>query len=369
MSPLRFGAFLPNFHRVGENPTYALDRDLDYTARLEAMGFDEVFYGEHHSGGEEIIASPELMIAAAAARTSRIRLGTGVCSLPYHHPLILADRILQLHHMTRGRLIFGVGPGALPSDALMIGVDPADQRRMMGEALDVIMRLFRGERVTQRTDWFTVQDGRLQWSPHGELEMCVATAISPNGARVAGKYGLGLLQLATRLDKLSSQWATALEAAEAAGHTLDRAKWRITGYVHIAETRERAKADVRHGLFEWLKHHQVVAPVAMVSEDRIEHAVDDLIAKGAAVIGTPDDLVARIEALQSASGGFGAFLMTDHNWTTYERKLASADLVARHVIPRVQGANLAREASYANLLARKDEFRAMAGEAISAAGR
>jgi len=368
MSRLRFGAFLPNFHRVGESPTYALEQDLDYTAKLEAMGFDEVFYGEHHSGGEEIIASPELMIAAAAARTHRIRLGTGVCSLPYHHPLILAERILQLHHMTRGRLIFGVGPGALPSDALMIGVDPADQRRMMGEALDVIMRLFRGERVTRQTDWFTVRDGRLQWSPHGELDICVATAISPNGARVAGKYGLGLLQFATQLDRLSNQWTAACEAAKASGHTMDRAAWRITAYVHIAESRERAKADVRHGLFEWLRHHQAVAPVRMVEADRVEHAVEDIIAKGAAVIGDPDDLVARIEALQSASGGFGAVLMTDHNWTTYERKLASADLVARYVVPRIHRANIGREASYASLLNRKDEFRAMAGEAIRAAG-
>ena len=67
-----------------------------------------------------------MFIAAAAERTRNIRLGTGVSSLPYHHPFMLADRINQLDHMTRGRVMFGVGPGALPSDAYMMGIDPAN---------------------------------------------------------------------------------------------------------------------------------------------------------------------------------------------------------------------------------------------------
>ena len=94
-----------------------LHRDLELVEWLDQLGYDEAWIGEHHSAGFEIIASPELFIAAAAERTKHIRLGTGVISLPYHNPLMVADRIMQLDHKTRGRVMFGVGPGLLPSDA------------------------------------------------------------------------------------------------------------------------------------------------------------------------------------------------------------------------------------------------------------
>ena len=83
---LRFGAFLAPHHPVGENPMLQFRRDLDLVVQLENLGFDEFWCGEHHSSGWEMIASPEMFLAAAGERTSRIKLGTGVISLPYHHP-------------------------------------------------------------------------------------------------------------------------------------------------------------------------------------------------------------------------------------------------------------------------------------------
>src|SRR5215813_15052674 len=134
--PLRFGLFHAPFHSKRLDPTYALERDLLLTEHLDRLGFEEIWYGEHHSGGMEIIAAPELMIAAAAQRTKHIRLGTGVKSLPYHHPFIVAETMAQLDHMTRGRVMFGAGPGALPSDSKMFGLAPVDLRPRMDEALD-----------------------------------------------------------------------------------------------------------------------------------------------------------------------------------------------------------------------------------------
>ena len=157
--PLRFGIFLPPMHLVGTNPTLNLQRDLELIEHLDRLGFDEAWIGEHHSAGAETIASPEVMIAAAAERTRHIKLGTGVSSLPYHHPLVLADRIVMLDHLTRGRMMFGVGPGQLTTDARMLGIDTNEQRRMMEESFDVMMALFKGETVTSHTDWFTC-DGR-----------------------------------------------------------------------------------------------------------------------------------------------------------------------------------------------------------------
>lgn len=127
--PSRFGVFLAPYHDPAGNPTLQLRRDLDLAELLDRTGYDEIWFGEHHSGAYETIASPELMIAAAAERTRRIRLGTGVNSLSYHHPYVLADRIMQLDHLTQGRVMFGMGPGQLPSDAFMMGIDPLRRAR------------------------------------------------------------------------------------------------------------------------------------------------------------------------------------------------------------------------------------------------
>jgi len=147
---MRFGIFLAPFHPVGQNPTLALERDLELVVRLDELGYDEAWIGEHHSAGFEIIASPEVFIAVLAERTRHIRLGTGVSSLPYHHPLILTDRMVLLDHLTRGRMMMGVGPGALPSDAFMMGIDPMAQRQMMEEALEAILALLDGSSLVTR---------------------------------------------------------------------------------------------------------------------------------------------------------------------------------------------------------------------------
>ena len=166
---MRFGIFLAPFHKPDENPTLALERDLEIIESLDRLGYDEAWIGEHHSAGTEIIASPEVFIATAAERTRHIRLGTGVSSLPYHHPFMLADRMVLLDHLTRGRIMLGVGPGALPSDAFMMGIDPVDQRRRMEESLEVMLQLFAGETVTAETDWFTMKDARL----HSESQRAI----------------------------------------------------------------------------------------------------------------------------------------------------------------------------------------------------
>src|SRR5579862_6030935 len=161
MSYLRSGIFLAPFHALGENPTLALERDMELLQHLDKLNYHEAWIGEHHSGGFEIIGSPEVFIAAAAERTKRIRLGTGVSSLPYHNPFMLADRMVQLDHQTMGRAMFGVGPGQLPSDAYIMGIDPARSRSMMAESLDAIIRLLRGEVVNATTDWFELRDARI----------------------------------------------------------------------------------------------------------------------------------------------------------------------------------------------------------------
>jgi len=343
--PLSFGIFLAPFHPVGQNPTLALERDLELIVRLDQLGFDEAWIGEHHSAGYEIIASPEVVIAVLSQRTRNIRLGTGVSSLPYHHPLMLADRMVLLDHLTRGRVMFGVGPGALPSDAFMMGIDPAVQRDRMEESLEAILALLDGsELVTREAGWFTLRDARLQLRPytHPRFEVAVAAQVSPAGPRAAGRFGLSLLSIgattAGGFDILGSHWVTMEERAAEFGTTVDRSRWRLVGPMHIAETEEQARRDVAFGLAQWVDYFERVAalPLAPATLDP-DKLVDALMETGFAVVGTPEMAVAQITRLIDQSGGFGTFLLMAHEWADREATLHSYELFAREVIPHFQG--------------------------------
>ncbi len=275
---LKFGIFLAPFHPVGQNPTLALERDMQLIEHLDQLGFDEAWFGEHHSAGYEIIASPEVFIAAVAQRTRHIRLGTGVSSLPYHHPFMLADRLVLLDHLTRGRLMIGVGPGALPSDAFMMGIEVAKQRDMMEEALEAILLLLAGdEPVDYETDWFKLVGARLQMRPYQRPfpEVAVAAQISPAGPRAAGRFGCSLLSIgatsAGGFDALGLHWDVMEERSAEFGTTVDRSKWRLVGPVHLADTKEQAIADVEFGLAEWVDYFQRVAALPL-APDTTDHS-------------------------------------------------------------------------------------------------
>src|SRR5580692_2483802 len=368
---LRFGAFIAPFHPIDENPTLAIERDLELVELLDQLGYDEAWIGEHHSAAYELIASPEVFIAAAAQRTKHIKLGTGVSSLPYHHPFMLADRINQLDHMTRGRVMFGVGPGALSSDAYMMGIPIAKQRDMMDEALEVIVRLLRGEEVSHESDWFSLNKARLQMSPYSRpsIEIAVASQVSPTGARAAGKHGVGLLSIGATSDggfnALASNWAIAEELAKDNGHTMDRTAWRLVGPMHIAETREQAMADVHFGLEKWIYYFREIGNLPMVPESA-DDPVAEFLKLPMAVVGTPDDAAAKIQALVDQSGGFGAFLFMAHNWANWAATKQSYELFARYVAPKFQSLNVGREASMAWVKENKLDFTGQARMAVGA---
>ncbi len=345
-SRLRFGIFMAPFHPVAENPTLSLDRDRELIEWLDELGFDEAWIGEHHSAGYEIIPSPELFIANVAATTRSIRLGTGVVSLPYHNPLMVADRMSLLDHLTRGRAMFGVGPGLLPSDAMMLGIDPRRQRDMMVESLEVILALLRGEIVSKKTDWFELRDARLQLAPYSRphIEVAVAASVSPSGPRTAGRLGLSILSPAATseggFNALAYHWGMVEETAREHGTSTDRSRWRIAGPVHIAETKEQARKDVLFGLPGWLYYFQKVVALPGVPESGTpEECLDAMINAGFVVVGTPDDLIKQLDRLEEQSGGFGAFLVTAHEWANRDATRRSYELIARHVAPRFQDSN------------------------------
>jgi limonene 1,2-monooxygenase len=344
---LRFGIFLAPFHAPGTNPTLALQRDLDLVRHLDHLGYDEAWIGEHHSAGSEIIASPEIFIGVASERTKSLKLGTGVVSLSYHNPLWVAERIVLLDHLTRGRIMLGVGPGALPTDGAMIGLVPAQTRDLLEQSLDVIMKLLTTEEpVTFKNDRWDLREARLHLRPYSDplFDIAVAAVASPAGPRLAGKYGVGLLSIgatmAAGFDALALHWGVMEERAATFGTKVDRGKWRLVGLVHCAETREQAYRDVEYGIEQWFRYFQSVAafPQMAVPGNDVREMIAFVNESGFGAIGTPDMCAEQIDRLwKQSNGGFGAYLMLAHNWANPEATFRSYDLIARSVMPQFQG--------------------------------
>ena len=369
---LRFGIFLAPFHALNENPTNALDRDFELIEHLDRLGYAEAWIGEHHSGGFEIIASPEVFMAAAFERTKNIKIGTGVVSLPYHHPFMAVDRMIQLDHQSKGRAMFGVGPGALVGDAFRMGIDPSTQRDRMNEALDVILPLLRGEIVSKKTDWFEVREAQIQLpcytQPH--IEMAVACARSPSGALAAGKHGLGMLSIGGTSDDAlthhANNWKICEETAIANKKHVDRKNWRVVTLAHIADTREQALENVKFGIEQFARYFREIATFPIVP-DNIHNAAEYLMENNMACIGTPDDAIKYIEKLQIGTGGFGAYMELAHNWADWQATKRHYELMSRYVAPHFQGLNSLRQASYNYSFENRDVFVGKAAAAVQQA--
>ncbi|MDR3659252.1 MAG: LLM class flavin-dependent oxidoreductase [Mycobacterium sp.] len=376
--PLNFGVFITPFHPVGQSVTTALQYDLERTVRLDQLGYDEVWFGEHHSGGYELIACPEVFIATAAERTKNIRFGTGVVSLPYHHPLMVADRWVLLDHLTRGRVMFGTGPGALPSDAYMMGIDPVDQRPMMQQSLEAILALFRAgaeERITRETDWFTLRDAALHIRPYTwpYPEISTAAMVSPSGPRLAGQLGTSLLSLSMSVPggyaALESTWDIVCDqAAKSERPEPDRQGWRVLGIVHLADSREQAIEDCTYGLQDFSNYFGAAGFVPLGSETgqaaTPRQFVEDYAAKGNCCIGTPADAIGYIQDMLDRSGGFGTFLMLGHDWAPPAATMHSYELFAREVIPHFKGQLTAARASHDWAKGMRDHLFGRVGEAV-----
>ena len=343
---MKFGIFMAPFHLLGDNPTLALERDLETIQWLDYLGYDEAWIGEHHSAGWETIASPEVFIGVAAERTKHIKLGTGVISLPYHHPLMVANRMVLLDHLTKGRVMLGVGPGALVSDAYALGIDPPTQRPRMDESIGIIKRLLTEEKpITYESDWFKLNEALLHLKPYTKphFPMAVAAAQSPSGMVAAGKHGLGVLSVSVVrggaiTSNLGDFWKIAEDTAEEHGNTMDRKEWRLVVGVHLAESKKEAlnQAREKSAAFQYDYFHKTLGTEFEYDGPR-DGVVDYMVDSGAWCVGTPDDLIAKIHELDEITGGFGGFLIQANEWGTREQVKHSYELLARYVMPHFQG--------------------------------
>ena len=346
MPRLNFGAFLAPHHPIGEHPMLQFRRDLDLVEHLDKLGYEEFWCGEHHSSGWEMIASPEMFLAAAGERTKRIKLGDRR-GLPALSPSVqrgAADGAARPHDRRPGDLRLRAGrPGVGRAYAR---IDPMLLRDRQDEAIGVIRRLFRGERVTYKSDWFKLQDAALQLLPlQEEMPCAVASQISPSGMTLAGKHGIGIISIGSLseegLNALPTQWGFAEPRRPS---TANRRPQELAGAAELAhrrDPREGARRGSRRPAAapQRVHHRAPCSGPARKPFTTPDEAVDKtaFVPGAVATIGTPDDLVERIKSVLDISGGFGTVVGFVHDWANPENTMRSWDMVARYVVPEING--------------------------------
>ncbi len=345
---MKFSFFMMPVHHPSEHPTLAFERDIALIEYTDALDFDEFFIGEHHSGGWETMPAPEMALAKASARAHRIRLGTSVVSLPYHHPFHVAERIAFLDHLTRGRAILGIGPSNLVTDKRLFRVPPDRAHDMMAESVDIIVRLLESDDpIDYEGRFWNFRDMRLQLRSYQQprMPLAIATSGSRPSLELAGRYGMILMSMAGKNPGKNpthaEQWPIVEKIAKEHGARTSRDNWRIATSVYLAETREEAWADVEEGIMRETEYFWKIG-VRPQYEAYPGQPWSEVTARSAAdrrgwIIGTPEDAIAAIERMQEETGGFGGLMLTTHEWTSQEKIRRSLDLFARYVIPHFRG--------------------------------
>ncbi|MGE0629516.1 MAG: LLM class flavin-dependent oxidoreductase [Hyphomicrobiaceae bacterium] len=347
---MKFSFFMMPCHHPRENPALAFQRDIELIQFADYLGFDEFMIGEHHSGGWETMPAPEMALAMAAAKAQRIRLGTSVFSAPFHHPFHLAERMCFLDHLTRGRAILGVGPCSLVTDKILFNMDESVLYPMLHESIDVIVRLLESpEPISHRGRFWQFSDMRLQLRSFQQprLPLALPSAGTRENLELIGRHGMIWMCPAGKNRGSSNQqlerWQIVEAAAHKAGRTADRGNWRMTTYMYLADTVDRAWDDIRTGMMREVEYFSSIGLRGLFQEHPDQpfeqFTPESVVDRRDWVIGTPDDAIRWIERKQEETGGFGGVMLTAHEWTDFERIRRSTEMFARYVMPRFQGHN------------------------------
>ena len=341
---MKFSFFMMPTHHPSENPTLAFHRDIDLIPYVESLGYDSFHIGEHHSGGWETMPSPEMALSMAAAKTSRIRLGTSVINLPFHHPYQVAERIAFLDHLSYGRAILGIGPSSLVTDKKLFNIDSDAARRMMGESADIIVRLLEADDpISHNGEFWQFNDLRLQLKSYQQprLPLALPTTGGAESLDMAARHDMELWTpcgLNRPGDGVFTEfWKNFEGACERHGRTADRDRWHLVSNFYLADTREEAWADVSEGIMRETGYFTSIGftPLyeAYKGQPISEFTPQSVVERRDWVVGTPEDAIAWIEKKIADNGMFGGVMLTTHEWAGSEKLKRSLELFARYVIP------------------------------------
>jgi alkanesulfonate monooxygenase SsuD/methylene tetrahydromethanopterin reductase-like flavin-dependent oxidoreductase (luciferase family) len=354
----RLGMFLMPVHNPAKPLAQCIDEDLELVVKCEELGFDEFWVGEHHSSSLENIVMPEIFIAKALALTRRIRLGPAPVCLQYHHPVHVANRLAFLDHLSHGRLNVCFGPGAIPTDMEVYGLDPKDSAARVAEAIDIVLRLWAGGPPYEIEGRFW----KVRLKDHLDPEMGLGALHKPlqrphppiavpsisrtsAGIRKAAERGFSLFSHhMISAEVLCEQWTCYREGAAAAGRQATAADWRVGRNVFVADTTAEARRLARGNSLGWCIQYileltrrgpgvgmwkrNAVQPDA---ECNLDYFLDEVL-----VVGDPAEVNRRLLGLRERVGDFGTLVLVAHDWDDKDRWLRSLELFAREVVPALR---------------------------------
>jgi 3,6-diketocamphane 1,6-monooxygenase len=327
----------------------------------DEAGFTEYLVGEHRTLHWESIPNPELVLAAAAEQTERVVLGTGVHLLPYHHPAVLAVQTAWLSHVLEGRYLLGVGAGAYPSDAALIGLpDISQNHAMMEESLEIMEMVWKDEPFKFEGKFWTagypepevgvVGGAHEEWrslAPYGGKMNMALVGLSQRSPSIkrAGELGFIPMTVYVGTPWVREHWDAYEEGAAAGGHPAERSAHHILRDVFVAETDAEAKrlsmegpigrswreyflpTYRRFGLLEGIRHDP------SVDVDDIDLAY---IAEHQWIIGSPETVTEKLQEFQEATGGFGTLMIYSYDYADEpEPWVESMNRLAKEVAPQV----------------------------------
>ena len=355
--PIKLGMFIMPVHDPGKPLAQCYDEDLELVCLCEDLGFSEFWVGEHHSSTYENIVMPEIFIAKALGMTESIRLGPAPVCLQYHHPAHVASRLAFLDHLSQGRLNLCFGPGAIPTDMEIYGVDPKDSGRRVSEAIEAILQIW----TSGPPYAFEGEFWNFQLSEHVDPEMGLGTLHKPlqkpyppimvpcitrdskGVMKAAAKGFFPISHHMVSTEVLDNHWSTYSEGAAAAGRQISKRDWRISRNVYVAQTtsqaRDIASSNSLGQCIEYILELTRRGPGVEIwkrdpsmtdAECNLDYFMDEVV-----VAGDPEEVTRQLIALRDQLGDFGTLVLVAHDWDDKQRWLESLELFAREVVPAV----------------------------------
>jgi alkanesulfonate monooxygenase SsuD/methylene tetrahydromethanopterin reductase-like flavin-dependent oxidoreductase (luciferase family) len=355
---MKLGLFLMPSHPPERSLYDATKWDLEMIQYADALGYQEVWIGEHFTAPWEPIPAPDLLIAQALKATKQIKLAPGAHILPFHHPVELAHRVAYLDHLSQGRLMFGIGAGGFPNDLVTFNIDGENKenRRMMKEALEIILKLWNEKEPFEYKGqyWNATKTASNEFAgyhvypfqqPHPPIGI---TGLSPRSETLvmAGENGLIPLSFGYNIDYVKSHWEAYEEGAKKSGRTADRSQWRISRDVFVADTDQEA-IEGSLGSMMGRQHREywigLFQSFRSLSLFKHEESVDDsevtpeYVAKHNWFVGSPETVAEQIVQMYEMVGGFGTLLVNGYDYSENpEVWRKSMRLLSEEVLPRVE---------------------------------
>ena len=358
---MELGLFLQPVHRNEKPWGTALQEDRETVLLAEQLGFSEVWIGEHYSTKAEQIPAPLMFLATLIQETSTIRFGTGVINLPYHDPVIVAAEVAQFDQLSGGRMMFGIGPGGLMSDAELFGNQEMPERyRMALESLDLILKLWRedaplrwdGEhygRSLERRVWLSHgvgQFARPLQQPHPPIAMAMVGPGGLTAETIAQRDMIPISANFVPIENVAAQWRDYALAREKAGQIADRQVWRVCRNILVTETDEAGAQlltdpdGVIAHYFRYIRGVRQIEefrslqqePLSLLNEFlEVPAALEDC-----AIVGSADTVLARLIELVDELGPFGTLVMVGHDWDESGLSQGSMHRLAKDILPQLK---------------------------------